>query len=236
MNRRSLTKQTGTAAGATAAHSLVGATTQGVSLIVDPRDAIASEPPSAWAVGELRAALSAQGVTSQVYPRMDAAPAGDRYVVVAGANNAAARQILKDAKTSIPSSAEALCLVPGNLSGRPALLAGGSDTRGLLYAVLELADRVKCSNAASAALEVRTPVVEKPANVIRSCARCFVTPVEDKAWFYDRDHWVEYLSMLAAQRFNRFNLTFGVRGHIESPVESGLGSSRFLTLGIFRVM
>ncbi len=209
MNRRSFLKYTGIAAGATEVHSLAGAT-QGVSIIVDPRDAIASAPPAVWAVGELHAALSVQGVAAQVYPRMDAAPAGDRYVVVAGANNAAARQILKDAKTSMPSSAEALCLVPGNLGGRAALLAGGSDTRGLLYAVLELADRVKHGNAAGAALEVRTPVVEKPANVIRSCARCFVTPVEDKAWFYDRGHWVEYLSMLAAHRFNRFNLTLGI--------------------------
>jgi hypothetical protein len=37
-----------------------------------------------------------------------------------------------------------------------------------------------------------------------------VSPEEDKAWFYDRDMWVEYLSALATHRFNRFNLTFGI--------------------------
>ncbi len=205
MNRRTFLKHTGAAAGVTAAHSLKGAT-QGVSLIVDPRDMIASAPPAAWAVRELRTALANQGVTAQVYPRLDAAPGGDRQIVIAGGTSASAREILQGAKVSMPSSAEALCLVPG----KSALLVGGSDARGLVYAVLELADRVKYAPVASAALDVRMPVVEKPANVIRSCARCFVSPVEDKSWFYDRDLWVEYLSTLAAHRFNRFNLTFGI--------------------------
>src|SRR5262249_44372771 len=40
--------------------------------------------------------------------------------------------------------------------------------------------------------------------------RPFVSEVEDKAWFYDRSFWEQYLSMLATQRFNRFQLAFGV--------------------------
>ena len=209
MNRRSFLKQTGAAAGLAVAPSLMGAT-QGISIIVDPRDRLASAPPASWAVRELQAALSAQGATARVYPRVNEAPSGDRHIILAGGDNAAARQILRGASVSMPSSAEALCLASGNLGGRPALLASGSDTRGLVYAVLELADRVRHSDAALAALEVRTPVVEKPANAVRSCARCFVSPVEDKAWFYDRSHWTEYLSMLAAHRFNRFNMTLGI--------------------------
>ena len=106
----------------------------------------------------------------------------------------------------MPSSPEALCLVSGHLGGKSTLLAGGSDARGLVYAVLELSDRVTYGST----LDIKSPVVEKPANAIRSCARCFVSPVEDKSWFYDRSMWVEYLSHLAAHRFNRFNLTFGI--------------------------
>jgi hypothetical protein len=106
----------------------------------------------------------------------------------------------------MPNSPEALAFAPGRLGSRPVLLAAGSDPRGLVYAVLELADRARYGSA----LDFSAPVVEKPANAIRSCARCFVSPVEDKGWFYDREMWPEYLSMLAAQRFNRFNLTFGI--------------------------
>ncbi len=38
----------------------------------------------------------------------------------------------------------------------------------------------------------------------------FVNDVEDKPWYNDRAMWPEYLDMLATQRFNRFNLSFGI--------------------------
>src|ERR1051326_1194916 len=204
MNRRRFLTQTG-AAGVSALRSLKSAT-QGVSIIVDRQSPITSAPPCVWAIDELRAALDKHGVAAKLYPRVQEAPAGDRHIVIAGGNSAYALEILRSANRSMPSSAEALCLVPGKLSGRSVLLAGGSDERGLVYAVLELADRVSYGSP----LEIRASVIEKPANVVRSCARCFVSDVEDKSWYYDRALWPEYLTMLAANRFNRFNLTFGI--------------------------
>ncbi len=51
---------------------------------------------------------------------------------------------------------------------------------------------------------------ERPANAIRSIQRLFTSEVEDKPWFYDRAMWPRYLAMLAENRFNRFNLSFGI--------------------------
>jgi hypothetical protein len=48
------------------------------------------------------------------------------------------------------------------------------------------------------------------AKPIRSIQRLFVSEVEDKPWFYDREMWPRYLDMLAENRFNRFNLSFGI--------------------------
>src|ERR1051325_3061325 len=50
----------------------------------------------------------------------------------------------------------------------------------------------------------------KPANPVRSMMRLFVSDVEDKPWFYDREMWPRYLAMLAENRFTRFNLSFGI--------------------------
>ncbi len=61
-----------------------------------------------------------------------------------------------------------------------------------------------------AAATVPRPVTERPANTIRSVTRLFTSEVEDKPWFNDRDMWPAYLSMLATQRFNRFNLAMGI--------------------------
>ena len=91
-------------------------------------------------------------------------------------------------------------------TGDESLSAAGSDPRGLMYSLLELADQVTHTGT----LARHKATEEQPANRIRSIIRPFVSEVEDKAWFYDRDHWREYLTMLATNRFNRFSLTFGI--------------------------
>ncbi len=45
---------------------------------------------------------------------------------------------------------------------------------------------------------------------VRSVMRLFVSDVEDKPWFNDRDMWPAYFSMLAENHFNRFQLAFGI--------------------------
>jgi hypothetical protein len=210
MDRRIFLKQTGLAAGVAATSKLslatLGAATQGVSIIIDPQDPIASAPSPSWAVRTLQEAFDARGIDAKVYPRLSEAPIGDRRIIIAGSADATANQILSSAKISMPTASEALALVTGNSGGHPALLATATDERGLVYAILDVADRVRYGSS----LDIKTPIVEKPANSIRSCARCFVSDVEDKSWFYDRALWQDYLTMLATHRFNRFNLTFGI--------------------------
>ncbi len=78
----------------------------------------------------------------------------------------------------------------------------------MVYALLDLADRVKLAPPGSAP-QIEKPVVEGPANRVRSVMRQFTSEPLDKPWFYDREMWPEYLTMLAKQRFNRFHLAFG---------------------------
>ena len=40
--------------------------------------------------------------------------------------------------------------------------------------------------------------------------RGFNSEVEDKAWFYDRDYWRAYLTMLVYSRLNRMSFTTGM--------------------------
>src|SRR5919197_4764783 len=211
MDRRDFLKNAGVVVGVgvSAVRRLAGAA-EDVAIVMDPADSIASAAPVSWAVGELRTALGKRGSTVMMAERVDAKRAGTRSVIVASSGSAAAQPILDAANITVPTVAESLCLVPGAVGGRPALLASGRDVRGIVYAVLELADRAGYADTAADPLTVPTAVVEQPANVIRSCARCFESDIEDKSWYYDRDHWIAYLSMLAAHRFNRFNLTFGL--------------------------
>jgi hypothetical protein len=208
MDRRSFLKQAGVAAGVAATQPLEGlaAATPSIAVAIDPQDRVASAAASAWAIDTLLKAFAAQGIHANMYPRLIDAPYTARRIFIAHSENATAREILKSVNAKIPSAPESLGLVGAGTSARPLLLVTGSDGRGLVYSILEVADRVKYGSP----LDIKTPVVEQPANQIRSCARCFVSDIEDKSWYYDKALWQEYLTALATHRFNRFNLTFGI--------------------------
>jgi len=182
----------------------------GVSIVVETSDAIASAPPPQWAVSQLQQALQGAGVAVQLANAVSQATAGNVVLVVAGATTALAGQILAGAGVAVPAAAESLVLVHGSVAGRAVLLAAGRDARGLVYAVLELTDRVLLSTSVAGALTVNPAVVEQPSVRIRSISRLFQSELEDKPWFNDQTFWTGYLGMLAADRINRFSLCLGM--------------------------
>jgi hypothetical protein len=191
VNRREFLKQTSLAAGIAAGGGSAMGANRSVSILVDPADRVASSAPVKWAIGQLRAALGAKGVAVR--------PSAEFGVVFSGALRA-----------NVPNEPDSFVLTPAVIDGKPVSQASSGDVRGLVYAALELADRVEHSTDALAALRLTTAATERPANTIRSVTRCFVSDVEDKPWYNDRSMWGPYLSMLAAQRFNRFSLAYGI--------------------------
>ncbi len=179
-------------------------------LVLDPADPVAAAAPVRWAAAELEEALRSHGVAAVQRDSLSQVPADAAVVLIAGAGSATARNILKGAGLASPADPEALAVSPGRVADRTVTLACGSDARGAVYAVLELADRVRHAEDPLAALEAVKPGIEKPANRIRSIARCFESDVEDKPWFYDKAFWHAYLTMLATHRYNRFSLTLGL--------------------------
>jgi hypothetical protein len=222
--RRQFIKKTGFAAAAVAGAGLLpfpvsaAENKPGIAIVLDGSDSFVldgsetfvMQPPVQWAAGQLRDALAARGIAAQIFQGLAGAPPAQECVLVAGCNSHQARQILGDAKLSLPDVPEALALARGKIGRQNILLAAGSDARGLVYALLELADRVNFSADTLAALKIEKPVGERPANSIRGISRGFNSDVEDKSWFQDREFWPPYLTMLAANRFNRFNLTLGL--------------------------
>src|SRR5579859_2040048 len=117
---------------------------RGVAIVLDPADAIASSIPARWAAGELQCALTDRDVFAAIYEHAaDAAPTQLRVIAAGLADGAS----------------EALTL----LERDGHVWARGSDARGLSYALLELADRVRHSGDPIAALAVPSPIAERPA-------------------------------------------------------------------------
>ena len=216
MNRREFLIQTGAGtAGCLAGTLLAGCLHPGASpapaagdiaIVVDPSDPIGTAAPAQWAAAQLRAALTARGLGVRCCRALDEVAPSDMCVVAAGA----ASPWLRAAAVAAPDGPEALLIAPVTLGGRAALLAAGGDARGLSYALTEIADAAALLDDPLAALRPAAAIRERPANQVRSVMRLFVSDVEDKPWFNDREFWRAYLSLLATERFNRFNLALGL--------------------------
>lgn len=86
----------------------------------------------------------------------------------------------------------------------------GGDERGLMYGLLEAAELIRA----------RGTLVEAkgaPRNRMRGI-RYFIHNKEmEKDWYYSHDYWDQYFSMLARNRFNRFNLVFASQVNYLAP-------------------
>jgi hypothetical protein len=212
MNRRTFL-QTGLIGGASAlmpglAFGAGGA--RRVALVADPSDPIASSAPVQWALAELEKALAAAGVAGVRLARAQDAAADDVCVVAAGHASPSVRTALARERLAIGDGPERLAIFTARLSGRGVTLACGTDPRGLSYALTDLADRVRYGADPIGALVQSVPVVEQPANAVRSVMRQFTSAELDTPWLTDRGMWPEYLTMLASARFNRLHLGFGL--------------------------
>jgi hypothetical protein len=200
-SRRTFLKISAAAASLTAAELAHAApTAAGVNVILDSNSPHVTSECVKWATDKLRSALKAKGVgLTATNPSL---------TILVGSIQISGDEIFTDLHDFNSPDAMALIPVP-TPAGQPRILATGGDTRGIVYAILELADRIRLSDSPSTALHLAAPIIETTPNKVRSCARAFVSEIEDKPWFYDRAFWTSYLDTLAAARFNRFNFALG---------------------------
>lgn len=186
-------------------------------VISDASDQMLKQAPVHWAIGELQGALHKKGTVADIqYNFKGIHEPGERIIITPGESKLA-HDIADQKNVVLPHTAESLALIAGKVQNEPVLMVSGADIRGLVYGILELADRITYSDNPIAMFQEIDNSIEQPVNSIRSMARLFVSDIEDKSWFYDKAFWESYLSMLMTQRFNRFSLTLGL-GY-DSPKE-----------------
>jgi hypothetical protein len=216
LSRRAFLKKAAatTAAGFASAPMMLDAQVQqrplSIALLPAQDDPIVKLAPAQWALEELRLAFNARSIAVRTIQTPDDAAGVDAFIVATGKGSRTAREVLLSAGIMTPDVPEALALVPGRLAKRRVRMVWGSDLRGLVYGLLELADRVRLSPDVMADLHGMKVKMQRPSNQIRGIARIFASDVEDKGWFNDRVFWTRYLTELASQRFNRFHLALGL--------------------------
>jgi hypothetical protein len=201
IDRRDFVKLAGSAVVVSATETALAAPKTKVCLFVDeePR----KSPPVQWALDRLQQELTRQGIDTESIASLGNCATAHTIVVISPSKPT---EFMGAAP--LPNGPESLSLIPGTIAGIPTLLVSATDPRGFVYALLELAERVRYASNPIPALRVQ--VNEAPANKVRSVARAFCSELEDKPWFYDKQFWHGYLDVLALSRFNRFNFTLGL--------------------------
>lgn len=169
-----------------------------VSVVTDRRPG----PATSHGLGKLMAALQARGVSTDMADSVEAARGGLRVIAGLPSSDGPAAALLNASSEALPPGPESLLVRKVKLGDRPAWVIGGSDDRGLMYALLDVADRVSWSaDPASPFQEVRD-VVEKPAVPERTVSIYTMNRAYWESRFHDAAYWERYLDTLARNRFN----------------------------------
>ncbi|HUT11908.1 MAG TPA: hypothetical protein VMY42_15510 [Thermoguttaceae bacterium] len=165
------------------------------------------------------AALQAKGIDVD---RPDAvSSAQGKIVIVAGlaTGSGPAAELAKVGNVPVPDTAEALTIRHIELDDKPALLVLGWDDRGLMYAELDVADRIGWATDAENPISEVRDTLEKPYMPERALSIYTMHQKTFESFFYDEEYWARYLDMLAANRFNTFALLFGYEnwGYFSPP-------------------
>jgi hypothetical protein len=166
--------------------------------------------PAAFGMNELIGSLHAKQIEAEAVDSPQAAHGQMLLVAGLATGPGTAATLIKDNNTDPPPSGpEALAIARANVGNRPTLILAGADDRGLMYAELDVADRIGWStNSADPFREVH-PITEHPF----SPQRAIVIYTMNRAYFesrlYDEKYWERYLATLARNRFNALFLSFG---------------------------
>ena len=122
-------------------------------------------------------------------------------------------KIFKRLQIDPPRTAEGLLVRNTNWKDTRTLFVSGGDERGLMYALLDIADRITWSRQPDNPFSEVRDVSEKPYVSERASSMYTMNKANFESFFYDVKHWERYLDMLAANRFNTFALLFGYENH-----------------------
>jgi hypothetical protein len=172
-------------------------------------DHVAMQEQVNWALEQFREKLEEKWLSVEIADNITYEK-GIGFPIIVGGPHTAAFDFQHLIKDSQPIQPESFFITSTIESGQKSLVVLGADVRGLVYALLELADIIMHSNDPVEELLNLQPIKDQPANPVRSINRLFVNEKTDKLWFYDKTFWREYLTELASQRFNRIHLALGM--------------------------
>ena len=176
-----------------------------VSIVAD----LSAGAPVRHGLEKLEAALKAKGVRYEEVSDPEQAQGQTLIILGLPASSAAVAARVKALGIAVPSASESLVIHMTKWKEKPTLLLTGSDDRGLMYSLLEVADRVSWSASVLNPLSEVRNTIESPSVTDRGVTIYTMQQARFEERLHDANYWPKYFDMLASDRFNSFRVFFG---------------------------
>jgi hypothetical protein len=165
--------------------------------------------PARYGLGKLEDALRAKNI--EVAEGEGRLSESDLILLVGlGHGRSAVAAALDEMKVPALGGAEALSVRTGaRYHNKPAIVVAGSDDVGVMYAALDLADRVGWTGGGDNPFQLVQDVDEKPYLKERGVVMFTMNRAYFESRLFDEQFWERYFDTLAKDRFNRLVLIFG---------------------------
>ena len=170
-------------------------------------------PAARHGLEKVKAALREKG--AQLVEAANPATARGGMLLVAGLAKGpgTAADLVREQALAPPNGPEALLIRRLEWEGKEVFLVCGSDDRGLMYGLLDAADRIGWAESAARPLNEIRDASEKPYTPERALSMYTMHRATFESFFYDESFWERYLDMLARNRYNTFALIFGYENY-----------------------
>jgi len=139
------------------------------------------------------------------------AEAKGKLILVAGLSSGKgeAAKLLKGGIHQVPEVSEALTVWKTKEQNKPIWVISGFDDRGLMYGLLDVADRIGWGTSKNNPMSEVREITEKPDVSERAISIYTMNRAYWESRFYDEAYWTRYLDLLAQNRFNSIVVIFG---------------------------
>ncbi len=158
---------------------------------------------------KLTEALQAKNIAYEKVESVEKAQGKSVIVTGKASGEGQASQLLKAGNHTVPVVAEALTIWKTAWQQKPVWVISGADDRGVMYGLLEVANRISWSTEGKSPLSEVKEMTEQPDVTERGMSIYTMNRTYWESRFYDKAYWARYLDMLAQNRFNSLVVIFG---------------------------
>jgi hypothetical protein len=176
------------------------------------------DKPSLYGISRFQESLDKKGVPFNRLLSLEKASSSRVVLIGTLAGSPEIKRLQQDGTLKLADKKEALAVKRLKKGDKDILVMAGADDRGLMYALLDLARQTDAIKKDEDWLASVPETSESPLVPVRGMVVFLHSEDLERDWYYSKKYWEDYLGMLAANRWNNFDLVFSHQTPYLSPM------------------